>query len=143
MRRDPAVLLLLASERAEMLRSQGEDTIDGQRHRLITFSAPDGAQIGLAFDATTGLLARVQTLADNSILGDTLTETVLSDYREVPVGAGRVRLPYRAKTIVGGETTQDLVYTSLAVNTGPRPGSWIRQPTPPACPRRLRAPVSS
>ncbi len=122
MRRDPAVLLLLAIERAETLRSQGEDTTYGHRHRLITFSAPDGAQIGLAFDATTGLLARVQTLADNSILGDTLTETVLSDYRQVPVGAGRVRLPYRAKTIVGGETTQDLAYTSLAVNAGPPTG---------------------
>ncbi len=122
MRRDPAVLLLLASERAETLRSLGEDTIDGQRLRLVTFSTADGAQIGLAFDATSGLLARVQTLADNSILGDTLTETVLSDYREVPAGAARVRLPYRAKTIVGGETTQDLVYTSLAVNAGPATG---------------------
>jgi len=122
MRRDPAVLLLLANERAETLRSLGEDAIDGRPHRLITFSAGDGTQIGLAFDAATGLLSRVQTLADNSILGDTLTETVLSDYREVQAGAVRVRLPYRAKTIVGGETTQDLTYGTVAVNAGPSAG---------------------
>ena len=122
MRRDPAVLLLLANERAETLRSLGEETINGRRHRLISFSAADGAQIGLAFDATTGLLSRVQTLADNPILGDTLTETVLSDYREVPVGAARVRLPYRAQTIVGGEITQDLTYRTIAVNSGPGTG---------------------
>jgi glyoxylase-like metal-dependent hydrolase (beta-lactamase superfamily II) len=122
MRRDPAVLLLLANERAETLRSLGEEAIDGRPHRLITFSAGDGTQIGLAFDAATGLLSRIQTLADNSILGDTLTETLLSDYREVQAGAGRVRLPYRAKTVVAGETTQDLTYGTIAVNAGPSTG---------------------
>ena len=122
MRRDPAVLLLLANERAETLRGLGEETIDGQRHRLVTFSAADGAQIGLAFDATTGLLSRIQTLADNPILGDTLTETVLSDYREVQAGAARVRLPHRTRTLVGGELTQDLAYRRIAVNAGPVAG---------------------
>jgi hypothetical protein len=122
MRRDPAVLLLLANERAETLRGLGEDTIDGQRHRLVTFSAADGAQIGLAFDATTGLLSRIQTLADNPILGDTLTETVLSDYREVQAGAARVRLPHRSRTLVGGELTQDLAYRRITVNAGPVAG---------------------
>lgn len=122
LRRDPAVLLLLANERAETLRSLGEATLDGKPHKLITFTAADGTQLGLAFDAATGLLSRVQTLADNSILGDTLTETVLSDYRDVPAGAARVRLPHRARTIVGGEVTQDLTYRSIAVNAGPAPG---------------------
>jgi glyoxylase-like metal-dependent hydrolase (beta-lactamase superfamily II) len=122
MRRDPAVLLLLANERAETLRHLGEDTIDGRRIQLITFSTADGAQIGLAFDAATGLLARIQTLADNAVLGDTLTETVLSDYREVPVGTRRVKLPHRAVTVVAGEVTQDMTYSTIAVNAGPGAG---------------------
>jgi glyoxylase-like metal-dependent hydrolase (beta-lactamase superfamily II) len=122
MRRDPAVLLLLANERAETLRHLGEDTIDGRRNNLITFSTGDGAQVGLAFDAATGLLSRTQTLADNAVLGDTLTEIVLSDYREVPVGTRRVQLPHRTTTMVAGETTEDLKYSTVAVNAGPVAG---------------------
>jgi len=119
LRRDPAVLLLLAHERAETLRHLGEDTIDGRRHQVVTFASADGAQIGLAFDAVTGLLSRIQTLADNAVLGDTLTQIVLSDYREVPVGTRRVQLPHRTRTTVGSEVTQDLEYSRVAVNADP------------------------
>ena len=122
MRRDPAVLLLLANERAETLRDLGEDEVDGRRHNLITFSTGDGTQVGLAFDAATGLLSRIQTLADNAVLGDALSETLLSDYREVPVGARRVQLPHRAVSMVAGEVTQDLKYGQIAVNAGPGAG---------------------
>ena len=122
LRRDPAVLLLTAVDRADTLRSLGDDTIDGRRQMLITFATADGAQVALAFDAATGLLSRVQTLADNAVLGDALTETVLSDYRDVAVGARNVKLPFRAVTAVAGETTQDLKYGKLAVNGGPAAG---------------------
>jgi glyoxylase-like metal-dependent hydrolase (beta-lactamase superfamily II) len=122
MRRDPAALLLLANERAETLRSLGSAEIDGRRHSLVTFSAADGSQIALAFDASTGLLARVQTLADNPILGDTLSEQVLSDYRDVQLGARRVKLPYQVTSLVGGEKTQELKYGSVALNAGPPAG---------------------
>ncbi|HEY6548459.1 MAG TPA: MBL fold metallo-hydrolase [Vicinamibacteria bacterium] len=119
LRRDPAVVLLLAQERAETLRHLGEDTIDGRRHQIVTFASPEGAQIGLAFDAGTGLLSRIQTLADNAVLGDTLTEIVLSDYREVAAGSRRVQLPHRALTVVAGEVTQDLKYSRIVLNAGP------------------------
>ena len=42
MRRDPSVLLLLANERAETLRSLGEDEIAGRRYKLVTFSTARG-----------------------------------------------------------------------------------------------------
>jgi glyoxylase-like metal-dependent hydrolase (beta-lactamase superfamily II) len=122
LRRDPAVLLLLANERAETLRSLGEDTFDGRRHQLVTFAAGDGAQLTLAFDAATGLLSRVQTLSDNAVLGDTLTETVLSDYRDVAVGSRSVKLAHRTTTVVAGETTQDVRFSRIAVNGGPPTG---------------------
>ena len=122
MRRDPAVLLLQANERAETLRSLGDQQFDGRRHSVITFSTADGAQVALAFDAATGLLSRVQTLADNAVLGDALTEIVLSDYREVAIGTRRVKLPYAVTTIVAGETTQELKYGAVALNAGPPAG---------------------
>jgi glyoxylase-like metal-dependent hydrolase (beta-lactamase superfamily II) len=121
MRRDPAVLLLTANERAETLRSLGDQQIDGRNHSVITFSTAEGAQVGLAFDATTGLLSRVQTLADNPCSA-TRHRDRASDYRDVPIGARRVRLPHRTKTVVAGETTQELSYSTIAVNAGPSAG---------------------
>lgn len=118
LRRDPAVLLLTALDRADTLRSLGEDTLDGRKHKLVTFSTADGAQVALAFDAATGLLARVQTLADNAVLGDALGETLLSDYQELAAGTRRVKLPSHVVTKVAGETTQDLKYGKVVVNGG-------------------------
>lgn len=138
MRRDPSVLLLLAHERAETLRSLGEDEIDGRRHRVITFSTAEGAQVGLAFDATSGLLSRVETLADNSILGDALTQTLLLDYRDVAVSGRTVKLAHRTTTRVAGETTQELQLERIAVNAGvptglldPPEGAQTVAPQPP------------
>ena len=122
LRRDPAVVLLTALDRADTLRSLGDDTIGGRRHQLVTFATADGAQVSLAFDAATGLLSRVQTLADNPVLGDTLSETLLSDYQEVAVGARRLKLPNRVVTQVAGETTQDLKYGKVVANAGPAAG---------------------
>jgi glyoxylase-like metal-dependent hydrolase (beta-lactamase superfamily II) len=120
LRRDPAVLLLTARARAETLRSLGEETLDGKRHRVITFADSDGTQIGLYFDADTGRLAKFETLADNAVLGDAVTENILSDYRDVSVGTARVQLPGRVVTRVNGEVTQDLKYSVIEVNTGLR-----------------------
>ena len=122
LRRDPAVLLLTALDRAETLRSLGDETVGGKRQQLITFATADGAQVALAFDAATGLLARVETLADNAVLGDALTETALLDYQEVAVGARRVKLASRVVTKVAGETTQELKYGNVVVNGGPASG---------------------
>src|SRR5206468_11464791 len=118
LRRDPAALLLTARSRAETLRSLGDEAVDGKRNRVVTFADADGTQIGLYFDADTGLLTKFDTLGDNPVLGDAVTETLLSDYRDVAVGSGRVRLPARVVTKVNGEVTQDLKYTVMEANTG-------------------------
>ncbi|HMG22925.1 MAG TPA: hypothetical protein VK607_16435, partial [Kofleriaceae bacterium] len=78
LRRDPAALLLTAAGRAETLRDLGEATFDKRRHRVITFADSDGAQIALYLDAQTHRLDKFETLADNAVLGDQLTEVVLS-----------------------------------------------------------------
>lgn len=114
MRRDPAALLLTARSRAETLRSLGTSEIDQRRQNVFTFADTDGTQITLYCDSDTGLLSKYETLADNPVLGDTLTEFVFSDYRPV----GRVKLPFRLVVRTGGEATQDLKYSEIRINSG-------------------------
>jgi glyoxylase-like metal-dependent hydrolase (beta-lactamase superfamily II) len=136
LRRDPAALLLTARSRAETLRSLGDETIDGKRHRVITFADSDGTQIGLSFDADSGLLTRFDTFADNAVLGDAVTETVLSDYRDVAAGSARVRLPACVVTKVNGDVTLDLKYSVIEANTGAKDEAFAApadaQTIPPA-----------
>jgi glyoxylase-like metal-dependent hydrolase (beta-lactamase superfamily II) len=106
-RRDPAALLLTALSRAETLRSLGGGA--------ITFADSDGAQLALYFDPKTHLLAKYETLGDNPILGDALTEVVFSDYRRI----GDVKLPFRVVNRTGGELVQDLSYSEIKINTNP------------------------
>ncbi len=110
LRRDPAALLLTALGRAETLRWLSTDT--------ITFADTDGTQFALTFDATTHLLSKVGTLADNAVLGDALTELVLSEYKDFTVGGSTLKLPTRVETRVAGDTVQDLKYAEVKVNAG-------------------------
>ena len=64
----------------------------------------------------------MQTLADNAVLGDAVTETLFSDYQELAAGSRRVKLPSRVVTKVAGETTQELKYGKVVVNGGPASG---------------------
>jgi glyoxylase-like metal-dependent hydrolase (beta-lactamase superfamily II) len=115
LRRDPAALLLTAAGRAETLRDLGEATFEKRRHRVITFADSDGSQIALYLDAQTRRVAKIETLTDNAVLGDTVTELVLSDYRSV----NGVQLPHRVVTRVGGDVIQDLRFSEIRVNTSP------------------------
>ena len=107
LRRDPAALLLTAWSRAETLRPLGPG--------VITFADSDGTQIALYFDSKTHLLTKYETLGDNPVLGDALTEVVLSDYRPI----GGVKLPFRVINRTAGELTQELEYSEVTVNTRP------------------------
>ena len=106
-RRDPAALLLTALSRAETLRSLGSGA--------ITFADSDGAQLALYFDPRTHLVGKYETLGDNPILGDALTEVVFSDYRRI----GDVKLPFRVVNRTGGELVQDVSYSEIKINTNP------------------------
>ena len=115
LRRDPVALLLTAAGRAETLRDLGEATFEKRRHRVITFADSDGSQIALYLDAQTHRVAKLETLADNAVLGDTVTEVVLSDYRAV----NGVQLPYRVVTRIGGDLIQELQFSEIKANTSP------------------------
>jgi len=114
LRRDPAQLLLTAAGRAETLRDLGDATVDNRKHRAITFADSDGAQIALYLDAQTHRLTKYETLGDNAVLGDTVTEVVFSDYRPV----NGVQLPFRQVNRVAGEVVQDLTFSEIKANVG-------------------------
>ena len=118
LRRDPAAVLLTAAGRAETLRFLGEESFAGAPHRVITFADSDGTQIALYVDAETSLLSKYETLADNPVLGDTVSEVVFSDYRRV----GNVKLPFRVVNRTGGEVTQELQFGDVRINTSPAAG---------------------
>jgi glyoxylase-like metal-dependent hydrolase (beta-lactamase superfamily II) len=115
LRRDPAALLVTAAGRAETLRDLGDATFDGRRHRVITFADSDGSQVALYLDAQTHRVAKLETLADNAVLGDTVSEVVFSDYRPV----NGVQLPHRVVNRTGQEVVQDLQYSEIRANTSP------------------------
>ena len=117
LRRDPVAILASAARRAETLRYLGEETANGVKNDVITFADADGTQVALYVASTTGLLSKFETVGDNAVLGDTVTETVLSDYRPV---AG-VQVPFRVVTRVAGQVTMDAKYTDVKVNGGLEP----------------------
>lgn len=128
LRRDPAALLLTVAGRADTLRYLGEDSFAGGPHHVVTFADSDGTQIALYVDRRTNLVSKYETLADNAVLGDALTEVVFSDYRAVD----GVKLPFRVVSRTAGEDTQDLTYNDVRVNAGPAAALFQMPPEPVA-----------
>src|SRR4029453_11287303 len=108
----PLSILVTASRRADTLRYVGEDVVDGEKNDVITFADADGTQITLYVGARSGLLNKYETIGDNPVLGDTVTETKLADHGPV----GGVQAPSRVITRVGGQVTQDIKYSDVKVN---------------------------
>jgi hypothetical protein len=128
LRRDPLSILVTALRRAETLRYVGEDVVDGAKNDVITFADADGTQVALYVDARSGLLTKFETVFDHAVLGDTVADTKLSDYRPV----GGVQVPFRVVTRVAGQVTQDVKYAGIKVNTSPE--ASLYEP-PAAAPR--------
>jgi glyoxylase-like metal-dependent hydrolase (beta-lactamase superfamily II) len=125
MRRDPAALLLTANSRADTLRYLGDETFMGRPHQVVTFADSDGTQIALYVDPA-GLVSKYETLGDNPVLGDTVSEVVFSDYRAV----GSVKLPFKVVNRTAGETTQELQFSDIQVNSAV-PAAMFEAPPQP------------
>jgi glyoxylase-like metal-dependent hydrolase (beta-lactamase superfamily II) len=114
LRRDPAILLLTADSRSETLRYLGEADLDGEKHDVISFADADGTEIALYVSGRSGLVSKQETVANNPVLGDAVTEQVFSDYRRV----SGVQVPFRVVTRTAGRVTQDLKYNEITINGG-------------------------
>lgn len=113
-RRYPESLLLTAWNRPEALRWIGDGEFAGRKQNVISFSDVDGAQVAIYFDATSNLLTKTEFLNDDPILGDSVIETVYTDWRPVE----KVMLPFRYIDRTGGVTVQDLRASSITLNGG-------------------------
>jgi len=110
--RYPEILLSMVWDRPETLRYLGESEYEGQKQAVITFAHQNGLQISLYFNARTGLLTKSEILSDNPVLGDTAEELVYDEWRPV----GKLTLPFRYTTKVGGVMLEDLRASSITID---------------------------
>jgi len=107
-RRYPEGAVRMALERPETLQYVATD----DNSDVISFTDSLGTRVLLAFDATTHLLTKLETLRDHPIAGDTTTEILYRDYRDV----GGLRLPFEMIDRTAGVPTEVLKTTSIELN---------------------------
>lgn len=108
----PHLLLLYAAQRPETLRSLGEAEIKGQKFRVLSFAAENGAQISLYFDAGTNLLARTEQIDSHAHLGDVTLGNIFSDYQTI----GNVKIPRRRLTFANQFVTGENEYAEVKLD---------------------------
>lgn len=101
---------------------------DGTQMAAATFRAGD-TQLKAYVDGA-GMIARVQTLPGDPVLGDTIVEFLYSDYKDVdtikppavkpPGGGAYAGIPFPSRIVqkVGGQTVLDLTLTEAKPNAG-------------------------
>ena len=117
----------------------------GKRSHVITFPLP-GALDGVTMKVTLNAkkqVERVETRADNPVLGDLVTETTYSDYKDLGEIATDVLFPSHIVQKQGGFPVLDLTITKTDANNPylvfpvpdnvekgprtPRPSKWTRR----------------
>jgi zinc protease len=76
---------------------KAKESVNGHDAYIVEATPAEGAPVTMAFDATSGLLVRAETVADTP-MGKANVETTLSDYREVD----GVQLPFQIHQDMGG-----------------------------------------
>lgn len=114
-RRHPEMLLLAAWSRPEALRFLGDETFEGRPQKVLAYADTDGTAAALSFDAQTGLLTKVEVVADSAVMGDIATATVFAEYTD----ENGVKLPHRYTDYSGGRVTREAKVTAVRINTNP------------------------
>lgn len=118
----PPLLLREALDRRSTLRSLGRRWSDARTLDAVAFSTASGEVLTLLFDADTGLLHAVETLADVEVRGDTLLSWAFDDYREV---AGLGMFPSGYRMLIGVDPFKTVRWD--LVSPGPD-AAWIHEP---------------
>jgi len=112
MRRYPDRILLAALDNAAALSALGSRTFRGRAHDGVRYAAgPD--TVGLFFDKATGLLAVIETVTDDPVLGDRRTETWVTRWQSV---GGGVLLPRQIDRFWNGRLQAHSVITAASAN---------------------------
>ncbi len=110
-------------------------TVRGARKTVISFTAPNKAVFEGVLDEQ-GLVERIETRFDNAVLGDTLFEAILTEYKDF----GGVKFPTRIVQREGGYPVLDLAIADVRPNIAASievPAS-VRQ-APPSAPPPMTA----
>jgi glyoxylase-like metal-dependent hydrolase (beta-lactamase superfamily II) len=123
LRRLPHYFVIDALERSSHLRWMGEGTFGGKKQDVVTYSASDGQQFTLFFDASTHLLTKYEQLFTDAQTGDALLEVVWPGYRlldgiQVPTGRVLRRV---------NEDAENVRFTEFVINP-PLPDSLFQKP---------------
>ena len=122
LRRYPETLILAALARPDGLRYLGATQWEGRPHDAVSFTDADGTLLTLVFDRSSHLLSKVESLAEDGVLGDIPVEVVYEDYRSV----GRLRLPYRIVDRRGGVVLDDNRVSSTLVDATVADSLFVR-----------------
>ena len=120
--RFPHAMLMTALERAVTLRSLGQEDFEGRKQNVIAFATADGTQWTLYFDAATNLLTKFENLDTDTRVGDVTQEFIIPGYTTV----SGVKVPAGRIIRRGGEVTQKLEHSGVAINTRPAESAFER-----------------
>jgi glyoxylase-like metal-dependent hydrolase (beta-lactamase superfamily II) len=117
----PDRLLLRGRQQPDAVQAEPDQEYRGRRHHVIAVTVDDSAlPVRLFIDPGTGLPAKIDTLEDDPVLGDTLVEIELDDWRPV---AG-LRWPHELSHKVGGRPVQSEIRTIRAAGLAPSPEAF-------------------
>lgn len=108
----PHLLLLYVAQRPETLRSLGDAEINGQKFRVLSFAAENGAQISLYFDVVTNLLARTEQIDSHAQLGDITLGNIFSDYQTI----GNIKIPRTRRAFTNQSVTGENEYAEVKLD---------------------------
>jgi len=111
-RRLPHLLLRQALERANTLRSLGQDTFEGKPHDVVTFLMGDGQQVALYVDVQSALISKHEVPIVDPLAGDDVSEVAFGDYTR----SGNTRVP---RTLLTREAGQLTARAQLTVDVNP------------------------
>ena len=110
---NPQLYLRAAAVNVEAATIKGDLELDGRVHHVIEVS--DGAQpVELFIDAESGRVSKLQTLQNDHIWGDVLTEVTYGDWSTSE--GSRLMLPHQVELAVAGNTLLSARRTNVVVN---------------------------
>lgn len=93
---------------------KGKETIEGKEYLVLVQSFSDGYTITMYVDPKTYLVHRSKAAALDQMMMETVSESVMSDYREI----GGIMTAFHIQIFQGGEEFIDYTLTEVKFNTG-------------------------
>lgn len=111
-----------ALDRSRTLRYLGQDAIDGEPVEVITYADANGNQKTLCFAEATGLLVRVEQVADHAQFGQVPQRLAFGDYRPVE----GMSVPFEVRMTVGDRRLSESVVSTVTFRPASDPAILAR-----------------